>query len=88
MWPISQAADSCFGTQFWPDDVAIPQAWVEFEVDNVAESTEELVSRDYRCFVSNRLEPWGQTATRLLGPESLLIGLTETPWLRESAQPQ
>ena len=30
----------------------------------------------------NRKEPWGQTVTRLLSPEGILIGITLTPWLR------
>jgi hypothetical protein len=29
-------------------------------------------------------EPWGQTVTRLLSPEGLLVGLTYTPSMRES----
>jgi hypothetical protein len=27
-------------------------------------------------------EPWGQTVTRLLGPEGLLVGITHTPSMR------
>jgi hypothetical protein len=29
-------------------------------------------------------EPWGQTVTRLLSPEGILVGLTYTPGMRES----
>ena len=29
MWPLSQAAESCFDTDQWPDDVPILQAWLE-----------------------------------------------------------
>jgi hypothetical protein len=32
--------------------------------------------------VDNRTEPWGQTVSRLLSPEGLLIGITFTPWMR------
>ena len=26
-------------------------------------------------------EPWGQTTSRLLSPEGLLVGVTFTPWM-------
>jgi hypothetical protein len=31
LWPLSQAARSCFGADAWPADVPVPQAWIEFE---------------------------------------------------------
>jgi hypothetical protein len=34
--------------------------------------------------VRSRLEPWGQTVSRFLSPEGLLIGVTITPFLRPS----
>jgi hypothetical protein len=27
LWPLSQAAQSCFGSDFWPDTIPVPQAW-------------------------------------------------------------
>ena len=60
----------------------IPQAWIEFDVDDVAAATAELAARGYRLLVAARDEPWGQTVTRLLGPEGLLVGITATPWMR------
>jgi hypothetical protein len=84
LWPLSDAARSCFDAPAWPSQHPIPQAWVEFEVDDVARATFELKSRGYQCLVANRTEPWGQTVSRLLGPESLLVGLTHTPWLRDA----
>jgi hypothetical protein len=29
LWPLSQAAQSCFGSDSWRRDVPIPQAWIE-----------------------------------------------------------
>jgi catechol 2,3-dioxygenase-like lactoylglutathione lyase family enzyme len=84
LWPLSQAAQSCFGTDAWPEDVPAPQAWCEFDVEDVAAATEELKARGYTVLVASRREPWGQTVTRLLGPEGLLIGITCTPWMRDS----
>jgi len=82
MTSLPSAAESCFGTKTWPDDVPAPQAWLEFDVEDVAAATRVLASRGYRLLVENRLEPWGQTVTRLLSPEGILIGITLTPWLR------
>ena len=45
-------------------------------------ATRVLSEKGYRLLVANRMEPWGQTVTRLLSPEGLLTGLTITPWLR------
>ena len=81
-WPLSQAAESCFGSPEWPAEVQVPQAWLEFDVEDIDAATRELEERGYRLLVSKRTEPWGQTVTRLLGPEGLLIGLTVTPWMR------
>lgn len=84
LWPLSQAAEACFGTATWPGDLPIPQAWLEFDVDDVASATQERLSRGYRLLVQAREEPWGQTVTRLLAPEGLLVGSTYTPWMRGS----
>ena len=86
-WPLSQAAESCFGTPGWPAEVPVPQAWLEFDVEDIDAATRELEERGFRLLVKKRTEPWGQTVTRLLGPEGLLIGLTVTPWMRGQAHP-
>lgn len=82
LWPLEDAARSCFGQAAWPADLPVPQGWLEFDVEDVDAATAELVARGYRLLVANRLEPWGQTVTRLLGPEGLLLGVTCTPALR------
>jgi hypothetical protein len=82
IWPLGQAAQSCFGSNQWPKDVVQPQAWLEFDVDDVTEATREMESAGYRLLVSNRTEPWGQVVSRLISPEGLLVGLTFTPWMR------
>ena len=70
VWPLAQAAESCFGTNQWPADVAVPQAWLEFDVDDIEAATRELEERGFRLLVQNRTEPWGQVVTRLLSPEA------------------
>ena len=82
LWPLAQAAQSCFGAAEWPASIPEPTSWLEFDVDDVATASAELERRGYRLLVNNRKEPWGQTVTRLLSPEGILIGITFTPWLR------
>ena len=83
LWPLSQAARSCFGSYSWPDDIPVPQAWLEFDVDNVEQATADLQSRGHRILVKNKKEPWGQTVTRFISPEGLLVGITFTPSMRK-----
>jgi hypothetical protein len=85
LWPLSQAAQSCFGKDSWPDEIPAPQSWLEFDVVDVEQATVELESRGYRMLVKNKREPWGQTVSRFLAPEGLLIGITFTPSMRENA---
>ncbi len=83
LWPLSQAAQSCFGADSWPDSFPVPQAWLEFEVENVETATADLESRGHRMLIRNKKEPWGQTVSRFLSPEGLLVGITFTPSMRE-----
>ncbi len=82
LWPLSQAAESCFGKPVWPGNVPVPQGCIEFEVEDVAEATAALEAKGWRLLCKNRTEPWGQVVTRFLAPEGLLVGLTWTPWMR------
>src|SRR5436190_20832362 len=44
IWPLSQAAEACFGTRSWPAELTVPQASVEFEAadaDAAAAACEE-----------------------------------------------
>jgi predicted enzyme related to lactoylglutathione lyase len=84
IWPLDQAAESCFGSSEWPSHIVPPQAWLEFDVDDVAEATREMEARGYKLLVANRTEPWGQVVSRLMSPEGLLVGLTMTPWMRKA----
>jgi catechol 2,3-dioxygenase-like lactoylglutathione lyase family enzyme len=83
LWPLAQAAESCFGTDQWPDDLPVPQAWLEFDVGDIDAATKELKAQGYTLLIEGRKEPWGQIVTRLLGPEGLLVGITHTPSMRK-----
>ena len=77
-----------FGTSEWPGDVPVPQAWVEFDVataEAVAEAARELVGGGHVLLREVFVESWGQTVTRLLSPEGLLVGITYTPWMHQPA---
>ncbi|MEL6983476.1 MAG: VOC family protein [Actinomycetota bacterium] len=88
IWPLTEVANSCFGTSAWPDDLPIPQATIEFELadaDAVTAAVAELEAGGHQMVHGTRTEPWGQTIARLLGPDGLLVGLCHTPWLHEDA---
>jgi catechol 2,3-dioxygenase-like lactoylglutathione lyase family enzyme len=86
LWPLSEAATSCFGTTEWPEDIPIPQASIEFEVDDVAPAAAELVAKGYQLLHEARTEPWGQITARLLSPEGLLVAVCYTPVFHETAR--
>jgi hypothetical protein len=83
LWPLSQAAESCFGNDSWPDNIPAPHAWLEFDVDSVEKATAALESAGYRMLVKNKKEPWGQVVSRFISPDGLLVGITFTPSMRE-----
>jgi catechol 2,3-dioxygenase-like lactoylglutathione lyase family enzyme len=90
IWPLSQAAEACFGTTEWPADHPVPQASVEFEVANaaaVADAAAELESRGHRLLHQSRTEPWGQTVARLLSSEGLVVGISYAPSLHDAVDP-
>ena len=87
VWPLAQAAQACFGKSDWPDDLPVPQAGIEFEVDDVPAAAAELEAKGYRLIVPAKVEPWGQSVARLISPEGLLVGVTHTPWMHPNEAP-
>lgn len=86
LWPLNQAARSTFGSEQWPANIPVPQAWLEFDVESpaaVAPAVAELEAAGYRILRGPHDEPWGQTTSRILSPDGLLIGITHTPWLHK-----
>ncbi len=77
LWLLSSAAQSYFGTPDWPDDSPVPQAWIEFEVPDVAAATSELEAKGYRIYVPVRQASWGQIISRFISPEGLLVELSQ-----------
>jgi len=86
VWPLSEAAQACFGTPDWPADRPVPQMSLEFEVgdaDAVASAAEELRRRGFTLLHDRREEPWGQTVARLQSLEGSIIGISFAPWLHQ-----
>jgi catechol 2,3-dioxygenase-like lactoylglutathione lyase family enzyme len=84
VWPLTQAAQACFGVDQWPADRPVPQASIEFEVENaaaVAAAAEELEGKGFELLHGAREEPWGQTVARLLSIEGAIIGISYAPAL-------
>jgi catechol 2,3-dioxygenase-like lactoylglutathione lyase family enzyme len=82
IWPLSQAAEACFGTPQWPADRPTPQLSIEFDVADaaaVSSAAHELQQADYELLHPSREEPWGQTVVRLQSPEGAIIGISYIP---------
>lgn len=72
IWPLSQAAQACFGTDQWPAQRPVPQVSIEFDVPNAAmllPAVRELEQGGYARLHGARKEPRGQSAARLPSPE-------------------
>ena len=83
LWPLAQAAQACFGTPEWPSHQPVPQASVEFEVEDAAAveaAAKEMEERGYPLLHPARQEPWGQTVARLISPENVIVGISYAPW--------
>lgn len=86
IWPLSQAAQACFGDERWPAHLAVPQVSVEFDVADVAgveAAADELAAAGYELLHPVRQEPWGQTVVRLLSPEGAIVGISHVPSMHE-----
>jgi hypothetical protein len=79
LWPLSEAANACFGTSEWPAEIPAPQASIEFEVADVPAAAAELSMKGYWLIHNARTEPWGQITARLLSPEGLLVAVCHSP---------
>jgi catechol 2,3-dioxygenase-like lactoylglutathione lyase family enzyme len=86
VWPLSQAAEACFGSPEWPAERPVPQMSVEFEVadaDAVSAAAAELQEQGFELLHGARQEPWGQTVARLQTVDSLIVGISYAPALHD-----
>ncbi len=85
VWPLAEAARACFGRSTWPETHPVPQASIEFEVDDVEAAADELEGQGYTLLHTARTEPWNQTIARLQTPDGVLVGVCFTPWLHDES---
>jgi catechol 2,3-dioxygenase-like lactoylglutathione lyase family enzyme len=86
VWPLSQAAEACFGTTQWPEERPVPQVSIEFDVadaEAVGAAAQELAQAGYELLHTAREEPWGQTVARLQSPEGAIVGISYAPPLHD-----
>jgi catechol 2,3-dioxygenase-like lactoylglutathione lyase family enzyme len=86
VWPLTQAAQACFGQPEWPEDRPVPQASFEFEVEDepaVQAAAEELRDQGFTLLHEARKEPWGQTVARLQSIEGPVIGISFAPFFHD-----
>src|SRR5689334_138071 len=61
VWPLSQAAEACFGMKEWPTAHPVPQICIELEVESaaaVASAEAELRALGHQLLHTTRTEPW------------------------------
>jgi catechol 2,3-dioxygenase-like lactoylglutathione lyase family enzyme len=86
VWPLSEAAEACFGNRQWPEHLPVAQVSIEFDVADVPgvqSAADELVAAGYELLHPVRQEPWGQTVVRLLSPEGAIVGISYAPALHD-----
>lgn len=82
IWPLSQAAEACFGTPEWPAERTVPQISIEFDVEDAAAvivAAQELEKAGFALLHPPRKEPWGQTVARLQSSEGAIVGISHIP---------
>jgi hypothetical protein len=87
IWPLSQAAEACFGSPEWPAERPLPQVSIEFDVGDAAAvipAVQELEQAGFALLHPPRTEPWGQTVARLQSPEGAIVGISYAPVLHKN----
>jgi quercetin dioxygenase-like cupin family protein len=86
IWPLSQAAEACFGTPEWPAERPVPQVSIEFDVGNataVGQAAQELEQAGFALLHPPRKESWGQTVARLQLTEGAIVGISYIPMFHD-----
>jgi catechol 2,3-dioxygenase-like lactoylglutathione lyase family enzyme len=86
IWPLSQAAEACFGRPEWPAGRPVPQVSIEFDVGDAAAvipAVQELEQAGFALVHPPRTEPWGQTVARLQSPEGAIVGISYIPMFHD-----
>ena len=86
IWPLSQAAQACFGSRPMAGGATVPQVSIEFDVPMrrlLWPRSTGTRQAGYDLLHEAREEPWGQTVARLQSPEGAIIGIAYTPVLHD-----
>ena len=81
LWPLSEAAQSCFGANAWPADVPEPHSWLEFDVEDVATATAALKCQsalDWDPLSASKRAPFERRVRPVALAPSELAGVAET----------
>src|SRR2546425_9152731 len=76
LWPLREAAQACFGKPDWPDDIPVPQANIEFEVESVEAvdaAGSEVIQRGCKLGAPAPTQPRAPTLARLPSPAGLRV---------------
>jgi catechol 2,3-dioxygenase-like lactoylglutathione lyase family enzyme len=73
LWPLQEAARTCFGADTWPSDVRIPQACIEFDVDDFKAAVAELEAAGHRLLQA----AGNERVARFLTSEGLVVVVSE-----------
>ena len=86
-WPLSQAAESTFGTPEWPADLPVPQALLELDVESPEAVTGAVDAAAYRSLAVRDLLrgettelPSGEAVAQLMGVPQLSDDDLEQTW--------
>lgn len=74
LWPLPHAAQSCFGKDTWPSEYPVPQAWLEFDVENVEAATEELEAKGYQVLLKNKKNPGAKPSRACSARKAYYLG--------------
>jgi catechol 2,3-dioxygenase-like lactoylglutathione lyase family enzyme len=85
VWSRSAAAQATFGDRAAADSIPLGYH-IEFEVDDLNQTAEQIDASQCVLVQPPHEEPWGQKTTRAIGPGGGLIGFAVTPWARRLAQ--
>ena len=88
IWPLTEAAQACFGTTDWPSEHPVPQLSIEFEMADAAAveaAASELRDHGETLLHPVRVEPWGQTIARILSSDGVIVGVSYAPWLHDES---
>jgi catechol 2,3-dioxygenase-like lactoylglutathione lyase family enzyme len=94
IWPLSQAAEACFGTSQWPAERLVPQVSIEFDVADAAAVTpaaRELEQAGYELLHhrarSRGIRPFQAAVTGGRDHRDLLRPCASRPALTEGRTP-